>query len=95
MTIAAEEGTLQMFDGRTRAQNGWFVVRQLLPAGRTENALVWHIHPHVIPGWVRPPVVSFNQVGYTPQRSKVAIIETDPLDQSAGRARVLRFGFHG
>jgi endoglucanase len=90
VTIAAQEGTLQVFDGRTRAQNGWFVVRELLPAGRTENALVWHIHPHVIPGWVRPPVVSFNQVGYTPQRSKVAIVEMDPLDRSAGRARLLR-----
>jgi endoglucanase len=95
VTIAAESGTLQLFDGRTRAQNGWFVVRQLLPADRTENAIVWHIHPHVIPGWVRSPMVSFNQVGYTPQRSKVAMIETDPLDHVATTARVLRLDAAG
>jgi hypothetical protein len=90
VSITAEGGTLQMFDGRTRAQNGWFVVRQLLPAGSTTNAIVWHIHPHVVPGWVRPAVVSFNQVGYTPQRSKTAVIEMDPLDHAASAARVLR-----
>lgn len=95
ITVAAENGTLLLFDGRTRAQNGWFVVRQLLPADRTENALVWHVHPHVIPAWVRAPVVSFNQVGYTPQRSKVAVIETDPLDQVAATARVLRLDAAG
>jgi endoglucanase len=63
VSIATEGGTLQLFDGRTRAQNGWFVVRQLLPAERTDDAIVWHIRPHLIPGWVRAPVVSFNQVG--------------------------------
>ena len=67
-----------LFDARNRAQNGWFVVRTLIPAGRTDNALVWHIHPNVIPGWMRPPVVSYNQVGYTPERAKVAVLELDP-----------------
>ncbi len=95
VSITTTAGSLQLFDGRTRAQNGWFVVRQLLPAGRTENALVWHIHPHLIPDWVRAPVVSFNQVGYTPQRSKIAMIEMDPLDHSATTARVLRLDFAG
>ena len=95
VSIAAEDGTLQLFDGRTRAQNGWFVVREVLPADRTENAIVWHIHPQVIRGWVRAPVVSFNQVGYTPQRTKIAIIETDPLDQAATTARVLRLNSAG
>ncbi len=95
VSIAAESGTLELFDGRTRAQNGWFVVRQLLPGDRSENALVWHLNPHVIPGWVRAPVVSFNQVGYTPQRSKIAMIEMDPLDQAATTARVLRLDATG
>lgn len=90
VTIASDGGTLQLFDARNRAQNGWFVVRELIPAGRTENALVWHIQPNVIPGWVRPPVVSYNQVGYTPERSKVAIVELDPLDEARKSARVLR-----
>jgi endoglucanase len=90
VTITSDDGTLMLFDARNRAQNGWFVVRQLLPANRTENALVWHVHPNVIPNWIRPPVVSYNQVGYTPQRSKVAVLELDPLFDAPKTARILR-----
>lgn len=78
LSISSDSGPILLFDARNRAQNGWFVVRTLIPANRTENALVWHVHPNVIPGWVRPPVVSYNQVGYTPERSKVAVVELDP-----------------
>ena len=95
VSVTAQDGALQLFDGRTRAQNGWFVVRELLPAGRTDNAIVWHVRPHVIPDWVRAPVVSFNQVGYTPQRSKVAVIELDPRDHAAATARVLKLDSSG
>lgn len=88
--VRSDSGTLLLFDGRNRAQNGWFVVRELLPAGRTQDALVWHIHPHVIAGWVRSPVVLFNQVGYTPQRSKVALVEMDPLYKAPRTAYLTR-----
>jgi endoglucanase len=103
VSISSESGSLMLFDARSRAQNGWFVVRGLIPSGRTQNALVWHIHPHVVPGWVRQPVVSYNQVGYTPERSKVAMLELDPHYAAPGTARVLRLNpagdfaeaFHG
>ena len=88
--ITADSGALMLFDARDRAQNGWFVVRGLSPANRTDNALVWHIRPNVIPGWIRPPVVSYNQVGYTPLRSKIAMLELDPLYQAPKTARILR-----
>jgi len=84
-----------LFDARNKAQNGWFVVRTLIPSGRTENALVWHIRPNVIPGWTRPPVVAYNQVGYTRERRKVAVIELDPLYDAPKTARVLRLGPDG
>jgi hypothetical protein len=29
------DADLMLFDGRVLAQNGWFVVRSLLPAGKT------------------------------------------------------------
>ena len=90
VTIASDHGTVMLFDARNRAQNGWFVVRGLIPADRTENALVWHIHPNVIPGWTRPPVVSYNQVGYTPGRSKVAMLELDPHFDAPPEAKVVR-----
>jgi endoglucanase len=90
VSISDENGPLMLFDARSRAQNGWFVLRGLLASGRTENALVWHIHPHIVPGWTRRPVVSYNQVGYTPERSKVALLELDPHDAPPGTARILR-----
>ena len=66
VTITSEGGPILLFDGRNKAQNGWFVVRTLIPAGKTGDVVVWHIHPNVISGWTRPPVVGYNQVGYTP-----------------------------
>ena len=90
VTIVSDSGPLMLFDGRNKAQNGWFVVRTLIPAERTQNAVVWHIRPNVIPGWTRPPVVAYNQVGYTPERAKVAVIELDPLYDAPKTARVLR-----
>ena len=95
VTITSDQGTIMLFDARNRAQNGWFVVRGLIPADRTENALVWHIHPNVIPGWTRPPVVSYNQVGYTPGRSKVAMLELDPHFEAPSEAEVVRFEADG
>lgn len=95
VTITSDSGPIMLFDGRNKAQNGWFVLRTLIPAGRTQDALVWHIHPNVIPGWTRPPVVAYNQVGYTPARSKVAVIELDPLYSAPKTARVLRLSPEG
>jgi len=90
VSITTEADTLMLFDARNRAQNGWFVVRSLIPADRTQNALVWHVKPNVIPGWVRAPVVLYNQVGYTPQRPKVAMMELDPHDNPPQTARLMR-----
>jgi hypothetical protein len=95
VSITSDSGPIMLFDARNRAQNGWFVVRTLIPANRTGNALVWHVHPNVIPGWIRPPVVSYNQVGYTPQRSKIAVLELDPLFNPPATARVLRLDAAG
>jgi hypothetical protein len=90
VSIQSDSGALQLFDGRNVAQNGWFVVRTLIPANATNDVMVWHIHANVIPGWTRPPVVGYNQVGYTPNRSKIAIIELDPQFDAPKTARVLR-----
>src|ERR1700730_7701732 len=95
VTIKSDSGTLALFDARNNAQTGWFVVRGLIPANRTDNALVWHIQPNVVPGWTRPPVVSYNQAGYTPERSKVALIEQDPRYDAPKTARVLRLDAAG
>ena len=95
VTIVSDSGPVMLYDARNKAQNGWFVVRTLIPAGKTTNALVWHVRPNVIKGWVRKPVVSFNQAGYTPGRSKVAIIELDPHMRAPTTIALMKIGADG
>jgi hypothetical protein len=95
ITIASENGPVSLYDGRNRAQNGWFVVRTLIPSGKTEGAVVWHIRPDVIPNWTRPPMVAHSQAGYAPNFSKVAVIELDPKFNAPKTAKVLRLGEDG
>lgn len=89
------ESDLALYDGRNQAPNGWFVVRTLIPAGKTGEVIVWHVKPDTIEGWTRPPVVAYNQVGYTPERGKVAVIELDPLFDAPKTARVLQVTQNG
>jgi hypothetical protein len=91
----SESGPILLFDGRNQAQNGWFVVRTLIPSGKTGDVVVWHIQPNVVPGWIRRPVVGYNQVGYTPEREKVAVIELDPLFEAPKTARVMKLTSEG
>ena len=84
------DSDLALYDGRHQAPNGWFVVRSLIPAGKTGEVIVWHVKPNIIDGWTRPPVVAYNQVGYTPTRDKVAVIELDPLFHAPKTARALQ-----
>lgn len=95
ISITSETGQLSLFDGRNRAQNGWFVLRTLIPAGKTVGAVVWHIHPNVIPNWTREPMVAHSQVGYAPSAGKVAVIELDPNFDAPKTAKVVRLGDDG
>ena len=83
------DSDLALFDGRNQAPNGWFVVRTLIPANQTGDVVVWHVKPNVIEAWTRPPVIGYNQVGYTPEREKIAVIELDPRFDAPKTARVL------
>jgi len=71
---------LMLFDGRNLAQNGWFVVRSVLPANKTGKVLEWYLEPHAIPNWKRASVIEFSQVGYRPGQQKTAVIELDKDD---------------
>ena len=90
VNVKSDTADLMLFDGRDRAQNGWFVLRSLIPAGKTAGAIVWHIRPDVIPNWTRPPMIAHSQVGYAPGFQKVAIIELDPKYTGPHTASVLR-----
>jgi len=93
--VKSDTTDLMLFDGRNRAQNGWFVLRSLIPAGKTTGAIVWHIRPDVIPNWTRPPMIAHSQVGYAPDFSKVAVIELDPKYNGPKTAKVLRLSEDG
>src|SRR5262249_58030852 len=67
----------------------------LIPPGKAEGAMVWHIRRIVIPNWTRPPMVAHCQVGYAPGFPKVAIIELDPKFDAPRTARVLRLADDG
>ncbi len=90
VNVKSDTADLMLFDGRNRAQNGWFVLRSLIPSGKTSGAIVWHIRPDVIPNWTRPPMIAHSQVGYAPEFSKVAVLELDPKYNGPKTANVLR-----
>lgn len=95
VTITADGAPLSLYDARNRAQNGWFVVRSPIAAGTTSNAIVWHVRPNIIANWVRQPVISYNQAGYTPDRRKVAVIELDPNFKRPQQASLVRLTADG
>ncbi|MBR4585765.1 MAG: glycoside hydrolase family 9 protein [Bacteroidales bacterium] len=88
--VRCEDAELQLYDGRLLAQNGWYVLRSLLPAGQTGRVLSWTVEPNAVDGWVREPNVGFSQVGYIPPQPKVAVIELDKLDKPRSTASVFR-----
>jgi endoglucanase len=88
-------GELQLLDGRGNHNNGWFVVRALVPANATTNAIEWRVTPHARQGWMRTPVLQVSQVGYHPAQPKQAIVELDPRDTARPNIILQRIGQAG
>jgi endoglucanase len=78
--VQSLDADLMLFDGRNLAQNGWFIVRSLLPANKTGKVLTWYLEPNAVSNWIRQPNIGFSQVGYTPNQEKIAVIELDQND---------------
>jgi endoglucanase len=95
ISVTSDTGPLMVYDGRDLAQNGWYVLRTLIPAGKTQDAVVWHIRPNYIPGWMRPPMIAHSQVGYAEDFPKVAVIELDRHFDAPKTARLLRLSDDG
>jgi endoglucanase len=93
--IQSKEGGLALYDGRNKAQNGWYVVRSLIPAGKSGKVIEWLLTAHSIPNWTRPPMVAYSQLGYHPNQSKKAVIELDKNDTPATTARLLKVDENG
>ena len=88
--IQALSGELKLYDGRILAQNGWFVVRTLLPANKTGTVVEWYLEANTIQNWTRKPVIGFSQVGYHPSQNKVAVIELDKNDLPVPTASLIQ-----
>ena len=95
VSVTTDTGVLHLYDGRNQGQNGWYVLRTLIPAGKTKDAVVWHIRPNYIPNWVRPPMIAHSQVGYATAFSKVALMELDPHFDAPKTAKLLRLSNDG
>ena len=93
--ITSHDADLSLFDGRMLAQNGWFVVRSLLPAGKTGKVLTWTLEGNAIDGWIREPNIGFSQVGYLPSQKKVSVIELDKKDQPLAKASLYKVDENG
>ncbi|MBO7114472.1 MAG: glycoside hydrolase family 9 protein [Bacteroidaceae bacterium] len=88
--ISSDDAMLELYDGRMLAQNGWYVLRSVLPAGKTGKVVTWIVEPHAIPGWIREPNIGFSQVGYVPSQPKIAVIELDKMDKPLTSASIYR-----
>jgi endoglucanase len=95
MTIESKTGNLQLLDGRYVHNNGWFVVRSVVPAGAVKNAIEWVITPNCVKGWKSDPVIHVSQIGYLPDQEKIAIIELDKRDAARQTARLLKINDNG
>ena len=93
--ISCEDADLELYDGRMIAQNGWYVLRSELPAGRTGKVLSWIVEPNAVKGWTREPNIGFSQVGYIPSQPKVAVIELDRKDRPHSTASVWKVQDNG
>ena len=95
VSIEALSGSLSLYDGRNKAQNGWFVVRTFIPSNKTGKVIEWALKPNGISNWIRPPMIAHSQVGYHPEQKKVAVIELDKNDDPLKLARLLKIDEKG
>src|SRR5690606_21291191 len=72
VSIETRTGTLALLDGRNQAQNGWLVVRTLIPSGVKGTAVEWELSASTLPNWTRPAMIAHSQVGYHPDQAKTA-----------------------
>lgn len=93
--ITSEDVPLELYDGRIIAQNGWFVLRSVLPEGKTGKVISWTVEPNAVEGWIREPNVGFSQVGYIPSQPKVAVVELDKNDRPEARASIYKVNDDG
>ena len=95
MIIESKTGALELWDGRANHNNGWYIVRGVIPADKTTSALEWIVTPHVIKNWVYEPVIQVSQLGYGSQQAKKVVIEQDKRDTKASEITIFKLSEKG
>lgn len=95
LKISSATGELQLIDGRYTHNNGWFVVRSLVPANKDKNVIEWTITPNIVEGWTADPVIHVSQVGYHPDQQKLAYIEIDKNDTGRNNIELVKVNDDG
>ncbi|GGB19625.1 hypothetical protein GCM10011380_06490 [Sphingomonas metalli] len=95
MQIESHGGTLELIDGRSAHNNGWFIVRQAVAAGATTGAIRWTVTPNTVSGWRYKPVIQLSQIGYAPAQPKRAVIELDAASSGAEAVHLYKLGANG
>lgn len=90
LTIRADKGRLELIDGRINFNNGWYIVRTLVPEGASKDAIEWTVTPNVVPGWLYKPVLQVSQLGYAPAQPKRLLIEQDARDTTPSPVTLYR-----
>ena len=89
------DSEINLYDGRNLSQNGTFVVRTLLPGGKTGKVAEWNVVPSSDPDWRRDPNIGISQIGYTPGQKKVAVVELDKNSAPVAKAKVYMIDQNG
>lgn len=95
ISVQSSTTPLELYDGRGKAQNGWFVVRSKIPANKTGAVIEWQIDAATIKNWIRKPMIAHSQVGYHPTQKKIAVIELDARDKKIGKASLIKINADG
>ncbi len=61
IVFETKKGQLELWDGRSNHNNGWYIVRSVIPANATKNAIEWHITPNTVDNWLYEPVLQVSQ----------------------------------
>ncbi|AOW20349.1 glycoside hydrolase family 9 protein [Urechidicola croceus] len=86
---------LELWDGRTNHNNGWYIIRSTIPKGVSKNAIEWIITPNTVKNWKYKPVIQVSQLGYHNNQTKKIIIEQDKTDINTSELKIFKLTENG
>ena len=95
LVIETRRGELELLDGRSNHNNGWYIVRTEVPAGATANAVEWTVSPNVVEDWQYDAVIQVSQVGYARTQTKRVVVEQDARDRERSELTLYRLSDSG